>query len=143
MDCNNAPDLAILHRYINDIDILHHYNKLVSFHCMAKISYNFKEQLFQRKPFSGFPVDTGRKLNVHKTSRTSCERLIKVQLTFCVYRVLPKRRYWIQNAIKRKLNHSRKYSIDYKPQSCRLVFMKDYYLFEMIIITEKGKKITI
>ena len=31
------------------------------------------------------PVDTGRKLNVHKTPRTSSERLMYVQLTSCVY----------------------------------------------------------
>ena len=37
-----------------------------------------------------YPVDTGRKLNVHKTSRrrrTSSERLMYVQLTSCVYGV--------------------------------------------------------
>ena len=33
-----------------------------------------------------YPVDTGRKLNVHKTSRTSSERLMYVQFTSCVYR---------------------------------------------------------
>ena len=31
------------------------------------------------------PVDTGRKLNVHKTSWTSSERLMCVQFTSCVY----------------------------------------------------------
>ena len=35
------------------------------------------------------PVDTGRKLNVHKTfkktSRTSSGRLMSVQLTSCIY----------------------------------------------------------
>ena len=31
------------------------------------------------------PVDTGRKLNVHKTSWTSSERLMYVQFTSCVY----------------------------------------------------------
>ena len=31
------------------------------------------------------PVDTGRKLNVHKTSRTSSERLKYAQFTSCVY----------------------------------------------------------
>ena len=31
------------------------------------------------------PVDTGRKLIVHKTSRTSSERLMYVQFTYCVY----------------------------------------------------------
>ena len=30
------------------------------------------------------PLDTGRKLNVHKTSRTSSERLMYVQFTSCV-----------------------------------------------------------
>ena len=30
------------------------------------------------------PVDTGRKLNVHKTSWTSSERLMYVQFTSCV-----------------------------------------------------------
>ena len=30
------------------------------------------------------PVDTGRKLNVHKTSRTSSERLMYVQFTSCL-----------------------------------------------------------
>ena len=34
-----------------------------------------------------FPVGTGRKLNVHKTFRTSSERLIYVQLMSCVYGV--------------------------------------------------------
>ena len=31
------------------------------------------------------PIDTGRKLNVHKTSRTSSQRLMYVQFTSCVY----------------------------------------------------------
>ena len=31
------------------------------------------------------PVDTGRKLNVHKTFSTSSERLMYVQFTLCVY----------------------------------------------------------
>ena len=35
-----------------------------------------------------FPVDTGRKLNVHKTSRTSSERLMQVQFTSYVERVV-------------------------------------------------------
>ena len=34
-----------------------------------------------------FPAGTGRKLNVHKTSRTSSERLMYVQLMSCVYGV--------------------------------------------------------
>ena len=33
------------------------------------------------------PVDTGRKLNVHKTSRTSSKRLMYFQFTSCVYGV--------------------------------------------------------
>ena len=37
---------------------------------------------------NNFPVDTGRKLNVHKTSRTSSERLIYVKFTSCVYWVM-------------------------------------------------------
>ena len=32
-------------------------------------------------------MDTGRKLNVHKTSRTPSERLMYVQFTSCVYGV--------------------------------------------------------
>ena len=32
-----------------------------------------------------FPLDTGRKLNVHKMFRTSSERLMYVQFTSCVY----------------------------------------------------------
>ena len=35
-----------------------------------------------------YPVDTGRKLNVHKTSWTSSERLMYVQFTSCVYGVV-------------------------------------------------------
>ena len=31
------------------------------------------------------PGNTGRKINVHKTSRTSSERLMYVQFTSCVY----------------------------------------------------------
>ena len=38
--------------------------------------------------FLFFPVDTGRKLNVHKTSRTSFERLLYVQFTSCVYWIM-------------------------------------------------------
>ena len=34
-----------------------------------------------------FSVDTGRKLNVHKTPKTSSERLMYVQFTSCVYGV--------------------------------------------------------
>ena len=34
---------------------------------------------------SGIPVDTGRKLNVHKTFKTSSEGLMYVQFTSCVY----------------------------------------------------------
>ena len=34
---------------------------------------------------SRIPVDTGRKLNVHKTFRRHLERLMYVQFTFCVY----------------------------------------------------------
>ena len=41
-----------------------------------------------RKNKSIFPVDTGRKLNVHKASGTSSERLMYVQITSCVYGVL-------------------------------------------------------
>ena len=36
---------------------------------------------------SVYPVDTRRKLNVHKTSWTSSERLIHAQFTSCVYEV--------------------------------------------------------
>ena len=35
-----------------------------------------------------YPADTGRKLKVHKTSKTSSERFMYVQFTSCVYRVL-------------------------------------------------------
>ena len=38
--------------------------------------------------YSTYPVDTGCKLNVHKTSRTSSESLMYVQFTSCVYRVV-------------------------------------------------------
>ena len=34
----------------------------------------------------GDPVDTGRKLNVHKTFRRRPERLMYVQFMFCIYR---------------------------------------------------------
>ena len=34
-----------------------------------------------------YPVDTGRKLNVHKTFRRRPGRLMYVQFTFCVYGV--------------------------------------------------------
>ena len=34
-----------------------------------------------------FPADTGRKLNGHKTSRTTSERLMYLQFTSCVYGV--------------------------------------------------------
>ena len=34
-----------------------------------------------------YPVETGRKLNVHKTSRTSSERFMCVQFTSCLYGV--------------------------------------------------------
>ena len=43
MDPNSAPHAAISHRYFDDITILHHYNKLVSFFCITKILYNFNE----------------------------------------------------------------------------------------------------
>ena len=35
--------------------------------------------------FTIHAVDTGRKLNVHKTFRTSSERLMYVQFTSCIY----------------------------------------------------------
>ena len=38
--------------------------------------------------FNNCPLGTGRKLNVHKISRTSSERLMLVQFRFCVYRVV-------------------------------------------------------
>ena len=34
---------------------------------------------------TSIPIDTRRKLNVHKTFRASSERLMYVQFTFCVY----------------------------------------------------------
>ena len=37
---------------------------------------------------SRYPVDTERKLYVHKTSWTSSERLMSVQFTSCVYWVI-------------------------------------------------------
>ena len=43
------------------------------------MQYVFRE--YQKRPV---PVDTGRKLNLHKTSWTSSERLMYVQFTSCV-----------------------------------------------------------
>ena len=39
-----------------------------------------------RPSFGDIPVDTGRKLNVHKTFRRRPRRLMNVQFTSCVYR---------------------------------------------------------
>ena len=48
-----------------------------------KISGRFVQTL--QKFQLGYPVNTGRKLNVHKTFSTSSERLMYVQFTSCVY----------------------------------------------------------
>ena len=42
--------------------------------------------------FAHLPIDTGCKLNVHKTFRTSSERLMYVQHTSCVHGVIAVRR---------------------------------------------------
>ena len=44
---------------------------------------NSNKQLFLK--YTCYPVDTGRKLNVHKTFRTSSERLMYVQFMSCTY----------------------------------------------------------
>ena len=50
----------------------------------ANIANNFYSlTIFAKKLHQTF-LDTGKKLNVYKTSRTSFERLLYVQFTFCV-----------------------------------------------------------
>ena len=67
-------------------------------HTQNKTTIIFKDFtgkfVFRFLPNKDFPVDTGRKLNVHKTfSRCpawkSSERLMYVQFTSCVYGVIP------------------------------------------------------
>ena len=43
MHRSNIPDTAILYHFIDDTDILHHYDELVSFFCLVKILTNFEE----------------------------------------------------------------------------------------------------
>ena len=52
----------------------------------ARVSFLIKlqEPAILLKKDSGTPLDTGRKLNVHKMSWTSSERLMYVQFTPCV-----------------------------------------------------------
>ena len=55
-------------------------------------------------------VDTGRKLNVHKTFWTSSESLIYVQFTSCVYWV---RNFNMTHQIRRKINTLKKRRITF------------------------------
>ena len=48
------------------------------------------------------PVGTGRKLNVHKTSKTSSERLMYIQFTSCVYEELLEQKLCEFQRIKEK-----------------------------------------
>ena len=57
------------------------------------------------------PVDTRRKLNVHKTSRTSSERLMYVQFTSCVHR----------NCILAQVVQSRYQLIEYQPRKMFII----------------------
>ena len=59
------------------------------------------------------PVDTGRKLNVHKTfkktSRTSSGRIMSVQLTSCVYGSNNERVEETQNDSEKEMTYSSTY----------------------------------
>ena len=57
-----------------------YYNELVSW-----LPWILKNNIQLEADYDIDPVDTGRKLNVHKTSWTSSERLMYVQFTSCVY----------------------------------------------------------
>ena len=50
-----------------------------------KLPFVPKSNYFYLMSITSIPIDTRRKLNVHKTFRASSERLMYVQFTFCVY----------------------------------------------------------
>lgn len=52
MHCSNVADLVILHLYVDNIYLLHHFWMLVSFLHVVKILPNFKENLYQGAPFT-------------------------------------------------------------------------------------------
>ena len=61
----------------------------------GSILYRVQHVSLGEIPHNHVLVDTGRKLNVHKISRTSSERLLYVQFTSCVYGSVDKNKYII------------------------------------------------
>ena len=84
--------------------------------CSCKIMMYAKNRfLLTGLYFIIFPLDTGRKLNVHKTSRTSSERLMYVQFMSYVQEVT--RFFYMSNVFyKQKLGNTLRLNFT---QTCR------------------------
>ena len=76
------------------------------------------------------PVDTGRKLKVHKTSWTSSERLMYVQFMSCAYRI-PQVIFLQSGNISKKLSH---YLCNQTFLLSFLDFKKHVFLTRVIVI---------